>query len=403
MFGYNADGQRVQKVDSTGTANFVWDGQNVLQEADQNEVTQVTYTLGPALYGNLLSQRRGTATSFYHFDGLGSTDRLTNATGTVTDTYVYQAFGSVQSSSGSTINPYLYCGKIGYTVTVNLTEMYVRERWLGVGRWITRDPLGFEGGYWNLYGYVGSNCLNLTDPSGNRVRLYVHPHPLPTDRFEDGTNIQGGHVTIVWDDKKGNFVYYDGGGVSNSAGSTAGVYGTRVGSPIPRRNGKLKTKINFDNSDWRGDILKGDYLAHHKPALDPRRFWDPDVVGSVKFRKTPEEELKDLDDAFCRLNQVPYHPKGPNSNTYAHQLLWLAGFVAQPRYSEVRSVSGIFGGGRHESWDKKDAKEEPEYEGKKKISNSETRWWRVVGPVGSVGWNDETYGGREYDKYGNKR
>ena len=36
------------------------------------------------------------------------------------------------------------------------------------GRFITRDPIGFEGGDINLYGYVQNNPVNWIDPSGLR-------------------------------------------------------------------------------------------------------------------------------------------------------------------------------------------------------------------------------------------
>lgn len=35
-----------------------------------------------------------------------------------------------------------------------------------LGRWITEDPIGFEGGDNNLYRFVENNPLNYTDPSG---------------------------------------------------------------------------------------------------------------------------------------------------------------------------------------------------------------------------------------------
>jgi hypothetical protein len=35
-----------------------------------------------------------------------------------------------------------------------------------VGRFITRDPIGFDGGDVNLYNYVGGNPVNRTDPEG---------------------------------------------------------------------------------------------------------------------------------------------------------------------------------------------------------------------------------------------
>lgn len=45
--------------------------------------------------------------------------------------------------------------------------MYYRARWYDpqVGRFISEDPIGFEGGS-NWYGYVADNPTNFTDPHG---------------------------------------------------------------------------------------------------------------------------------------------------------------------------------------------------------------------------------------------
>jgi hypothetical protein len=80
-FTYNGDGQRVQKQDSTGTNNHVWDGQNMLLETNASDVIQVVYALEPVLYGNLISQSRGGVDSFYLFDALGSVRQLANVSG----------------------------------------------------------------------------------------------------------------------------------------------------------------------------------------------------------------------------------------------------------------------------------------------------------------------------------
>jgi hypothetical protein len=65
--------------DSDGLRYIGWDGENIIGEADASLVTIVRYTLAPEVYGSLLSQRRSGATSFHHFDALGSTDRLTDS------------------------------------------------------------------------------------------------------------------------------------------------------------------------------------------------------------------------------------------------------------------------------------------------------------------------------------
>jgi hypothetical protein len=87
QYTYNGDGQRVQIVDSQGTKKPIWDFENILLETDGSNNTQVIYTLEPNVYGNLVSQRRSSTTSFYLFDALGSTRKLTGSAGTVTDSY----------------------------------------------------------------------------------------------------------------------------------------------------------------------------------------------------------------------------------------------------------------------------------------------------------------------------
>jgi uncharacterized protein RhaS with RHS repeats len=46
--------------------------------------------------------------------------------------------------------------------------MYYRARWYDpqVGRFISEDPIGFDGGDLNLYGYVVNNPANFRDPTG---------------------------------------------------------------------------------------------------------------------------------------------------------------------------------------------------------------------------------------------
>ncbi|MBI2826982.1 MAG: hypothetical protein HYX69_20085 [Planctomycetia bacterium] len=171
---YNGDTQRVERNQLSGVTGrrFIWDGQNVLMETDTGNTTQAVYTLDPQLYGNLVSMRQA-ATSYYHYDGLGSTERLTNASQTTTDTYSYPAFGSRGSpdKSSTTTNPYRWLGLIGYQTDGPRTvsgdpPLYVRARDYDyfTARWMSVDLI--KTGDWNLYRYVANNPLALTDPSG---------------------------------------------------------------------------------------------------------------------------------------------------------------------------------------------------------------------------------------------
>jgi hypothetical protein len=51
------------------------------------------------------------AVYFYHHDQLGSVRALTNSSGVVQNTYDYDAYGKVTSSTGSVYNPFGYAGE----------------------------------------------------------------------------------------------------------------------------------------------------------------------------------------------------------------------------------------------------------------------------------------------------
>jgi hypothetical protein len=63
-YSYNGDGQRSQRIDSTGEFNFLWDFENILLETNSTDNISVVYTLRPNYYGDLISQwRSGTGSS----------------------------------------------------------------------------------------------------------------------------------------------------------------------------------------------------------------------------------------------------------------------------------------------------------------------------------------------------
>jgi RHS repeat-associated protein len=66
--------------------------------------------------------------------------QLTNASGTVTDLYDYDAFGNLIYRAGTTSNDYLYSGE---QFDANLGFYYLRARYMNpsTGRFLVMDPL----------------------------------------------------------------------------------------------------------------------------------------------------------------------------------------------------------------------------------------------------------------------
>jgi RHS repeat-associated protein len=164
-FKYDPMGRRIQRSSSSGTLNYIYDGENVLEEVDAAGNLVARYTQGFGMDEPLAMLRSGT-TSYYEADGLGSITSLSNSSGALVSTNSYDSFGNLISSSGSVTNPYRYAGR---ELDSQIGLYYNRARYYdpAVGRFVSEDPLGLSGGA-NFYAYVRNNPTNLTDPLGLR-------------------------------------------------------------------------------------------------------------------------------------------------------------------------------------------------------------------------------------------
>lgn len=166
-FEYDADGLRTKAVSPSATRCFIRDHNNVIEETDAHGGAKVWYTHAPGRWGNPISLRSDGHSAFYGFDHSENTRSIADGAGHMIALPVYDAFGrDLTDVPGNTTLG--FGGRVGYYSDSRSGLVYIRARWYdpAIGRWITKDPIGFRGGDWNLYRYARNSTLLNLDPSG---------------------------------------------------------------------------------------------------------------------------------------------------------------------------------------------------------------------------------------------
>ncbi len=169
-YSYNGKGERLKTIRNGETTYYIHDlNNNVLAEADGNKNITRIFIHGQGLLGMVTSTDQ---VYTYHFNVIGSTVAMTDQSQSVVNAYSYSSFGSVLNQTETIPQPFKYVGQHGVMAeSCELTAdcfLYMRARYYDpkVGRFISEDLIGFEGGTMNLYEYVGNQPINKIDPSG---------------------------------------------------------------------------------------------------------------------------------------------------------------------------------------------------------------------------------------------
>ena len=207
-YQYDSNGNTTQTSNGTTTTTFAYDSQNhlVKQDAGQNNEVNITYdgagnkvaetvngvttkylidSNNPTGYSQVVEEivdgavtRRYTlghwiisetqnisgtwTTSFYGYDGHNSVRFLTNASGTVTDNYTFDAFGIKIAGAGTTPSQILYSGEYLDLGTGNYAlrnRIYTQN----TGTFLTADITPGQ----LPYVYTADNPVMFADPSGH--------------------------------------------------------------------------------------------------------------------------------------------------------------------------------------------------------------------------------------------
>jgi RHS repeat-associated protein len=210
-FGHDAFGNRTRKTEGGQTTQYVYDGVGGLLSATRPDGTRLDYVIDARgrrvgkkrngvlekgwlydgqlrvvaeldgtgavvsrfVYGTLAHSPdvmvRGAATYRLVHDVLGSVRLVIDtATGQVQQRLDYDTWGVVTFDSNPGFQPFGFAGGL-YDVDTRLTRFGARDYDADTGRWMSKDPIAFEGGTLNLFAYVGSRPVSEVDPTGLRV------------------------------------------------------------------------------------------------------------------------------------------------------------------------------------------------------------------------------------------
>ncbi|PAT40358.1 RHS repeat-associated core domain-containing protein [Vandammella animalimorsus] len=99
-------------------------------------------------------------------------------TGQIGQRLDYDAWGRVTHDSQPGFQPFGFAGGL-YDPDTGLTRFGARDYDAETGRWTAKDPILFNGGDSNLYGYVLQDPVNFVDPEGKDVYVCSRPADLP--------------------------------------------------------------------------------------------------------------------------------------------------------------------------------------------------------------------------------
>ena len=163
---YDPLGRRIaKKVDGVTIEKYLWQGLTHLlavYAGSNNLLMRFEYADGRMP----VSMTRSDGTYYFTYDQVGSLRVVANATGMSVKTIDYDSFGNtIYDTNPSFEVPLAFAGGL-YDRDTGLVRFGYRDYDPDVGRWTSKDPILFNGGSTDLYGYCINDPVNCVDPLG---------------------------------------------------------------------------------------------------------------------------------------------------------------------------------------------------------------------------------------------
>ncbi len=163
-FLYDFAGNLIRKSvsgTSPSSQEFVLDELTNIAFQKNSDDSQFSILTGQGIDSHLAVVGAGGQVDFGLTDTINSTTATTDQNGTLGPQFFYEPFGQTTTNSDY---PFQFTGRVPVTNSL----YYYRARFYNptMGRFVSEDPIGFQGQDENLYRYVKNNSVNLIDPSG---------------------------------------------------------------------------------------------------------------------------------------------------------------------------------------------------------------------------------------------
>lgn len=160
IFQYDASNRLEKRTLNGQKTEFLWDGEQLYKEYDNDGAARSRYFLG-------FEREAVFMDGSWHLlltDALGSVHAVTNAAGNLESSRIYNDYGQVEHTFGTTNIPYGWQGQRVDSVT---GLHYMRNRWYDSNscKFTARDPIRYGAGL-NMYAFCSGDPINHTDPSG---------------------------------------------------------------------------------------------------------------------------------------------------------------------------------------------------------------------------------------------
>jgi RHS repeat-associated protein len=158
-YSYDPLGRRIASTSGASTTAFVYDGLSARLEY-AGATLAATY-VGTGQSDTPLEMNRSGAAYFYMQDFQGSVTGLTNASGSLANSYQYDGFGIPTAATTPVSNPFTYTGR-EYDAKSGLYFNRARYYEPTTGGFLSRDPVATG----HTYAYAAGDPVTFSDPGG---------------------------------------------------------------------------------------------------------------------------------------------------------------------------------------------------------------------------------------------